>query len=396
VYLILAILLPVVVLLAMPAILNAIHYFTNLDYQEILQNIIAWLHTTLNSIKELQLPTEILNLYVNQAVDSILKALDQATIAQPEPVSINTIFQSLSAALSTTFSTATGVVSSLMSSLALLVFTFLASIYISLDARSFHDAILRAIPERFRPEFTNLIARLERIWIAFIRGQLTLMLFIGIVTWLGLTILGVSGAPYLGITAGLLEIIPNLGPILAAVPAVIVALLQESTTLPNSPIFLALLVILFYCLLHLFEANLVVPKVLGQAMNLPSLVVMTGVLIGAEVGGLLGILLAAPVIASIRDIVLYVYHKILGETPFPPESDKQTQTPSPHNRLENWRTRALQIFQRKSKGSHSGLPTPEGTPEMSLMAKENRGSVKKKSKARILIMEVRTEGPLPK
>jgi predicted PurR-regulated permease PerM len=222
----------------------------------------------------------------------------------------------------------------------MLLFTFLASVYISLSAHTFIDGILRAAPERFRPELAVLIARIERTWKAFFRGELTLMLFIGVIVWLGLTILGIPGAPYLGIVAGLLEIVPNIGPVLATIPAVIVGLLHGSTYLQVSPLFMALLVILFYILVQQFENNLIVPKVLGKAVNLPALVVMTGVLVGAEVGGLLGVLLATPVIATMRDIVCYIHHKILGENPFPYQEELQKPTALPRKKPLNWQKRA--------------------------------------------------------
>ena len=336
VYLILAILFPLALMLTMPAFLDTGHFISNLDYQAIFQNIIAWLRSTLNALKALPLPTEILNLYVDQTVDSLLKTLDQTAFTPPTSASVDSVLQSLSTALSTTFRTAAGVVSSLVSSITLLLFTFLVSVYISLDAKNFHDAILRAAPVRFRPEWSILMARIERTWNAFLRGELTLMLFIGVIDWLGLTILGVPGAPYLGIISGLLEIVPNIGPVLATIPAVIVAMLQGSTYLQVSPLFLALLVIAFYTLVQQFENNLIVPRILGKAMNLPPLVVMIGALVGAGVGGMLGIMLATPVIATIRDIVSYVYRKILGENPFPPEEDAQTPAVLPPNKLWHW------------------------------------------------------------
>jgi predicted PurR-regulated permease PerM len=226
--------------------------------------------------------------------------------------------------LSTAFRTAAEWIVSITSHIALLVFTFLASIYINLSAHTFHDALLRTVPERYRSETATLLSKIERTWKAFFRGELTLMLFIGVISWLGLTALGIPGAPYLGLIAGLLEIVPNIGPVLSTVPAVIVALLQGSIYIHVTPLFMALIVVLFYILVQQLENNLIVPMVLGKAVNLPPLVVMTGVLVGAEVGGLLGIILASPVIATIRDIVSYIYRKILGENPFPPEEEEQT------------------------------------------------------------------------
>lgn len=336
VYLIMGILVPLAVMLAMPAIMETVRFLASLDYSTIIRNIIDWLHTTLIGIKTLPMPIEALNLYVDQTVDSLLTALNQTNIAQTEPASADAIIQSITATISNTFRTAAGVVATLFSKIALILFTFLASIYISLSAHTFHESFLRAVPVRYRPEVTILSARIEKTWKAFFRGQLTLMVFIGVIVWLGLEILGIPGAPYLGILAGLLEIVPNIGPVIATIPAVIVALLQGSTHFPVSPMFSALLVILFYYLVQQFENNLIVPKVLGQAVNLPALVVMTGVLVGAEVGGLLGVLLATPVIATIRDIACYIYRKIIGENPYPPEEESQTLTAHQTNMPLPW------------------------------------------------------------
>jgi predicted PurR-regulated permease PerM len=141
-------------------------------------------------------------------------------------------------------------------------------------------------------------------------------------------VLGVRGAFALGVFAGVMELIPNLGPFLAAVPAVIVALLQGSTTLPVSSWVFALIVIGFYLLVQQFENTFVVPRILGEAVDLHALVVMLGVLIGANVAGIVGALLAAPVIASGREITRYLYLKTLGLPPFPPEPEP-TGPPSP-------------------------------------------------------------------
>jgi predicted PurR-regulated permease PerM len=352
IYLIMAILFPLGVVLLMPTILDAGQFLQKLDYTTIIQNVITWLRDTLNAIKTKPLPTEILNVYMDHTADSLLKALDQTTIPQPGPAPVDSIIQSITETLSITVRTAAGVVSSLVSSIAQLLFTFLASVYISLNAHNFNDAILRVAPERFQPELEVLIAKIERTWKAFFRGELTLMLFIGVTVWLGLAILGIPGAPYLGIIAGLLEIVPNIGPFVAAIPAVIISLLHGSSYLQVSPMVMVLLVILFYTMVQQFENNLIVPKVLGKAVNLPALVVMTGVLIGAEIGGLLGVLLATPVIATMRDIVYFIHHKILGENPFPCEEEPQMSPAVPSKKPWNsrkWDIRMIKLF---SKGPH--------------------------------------------
>ncbi len=327
VYLVMAIILPLILLLAIPTILDTVRYILSIDYSAILQDAIARLRSMLNAIKALPISSKQLDVYVDQTVDSLLETLDQTTITPPQPASIDTLIQSLTTALSATFQTAAGVFASLLSGFGLMLFTFLASVFITLGADRFHEAILRAVPDRFRPEVTILIAKIERTWKAYFQGELILMLIVGVMCWLGLSILGIPGAFYLGIIAGLLESLPNIGPTLALIPAALVALLQGSTRLQVSPLFTAMLVVLFYVLVQQFENNLIAPRVLGKAVHLPSLVVMTGVLVGAEVGGLLGVMIATPMIATVRDIVGYIYRKILGENPFPPEEAQMPATP---------------------------------------------------------------------
>lgn len=155
------------------------------------------------------------------------------------------------------------------------------------------------------------------------------MIIVGTSVWLGLTILGIPGAFALGIIAGMLEIIPNIGPILSAIPALIVALLQGSDLYDINNFFFALIVIGFYILIQALENYAIVPRVLGGAVELHPLIVLTGVLIGATTWGILGALLAAPTIASCREIIIYLYNKILDQDPFPPEVEDNGSITSP-------------------------------------------------------------------
>lgn len=362
VYLVVAILVPLALALAIPAIVDAVRYVLTLDYQTILQNIIESLRSTLTSIKIYQFPLSGVDLYIDQTADALLAQLGSgaAAPAAAAPASVPNLLQSFGTALTTTFRTAAGVVGTVISSITLILFTFLASIYVSLSAHTFYDTFMGSIPARFHPEVAILLARLGRTWGSFFRGQLTLMLVIGVITWLGLTILGVRGAPYLGIVAGLLEVIPSLGPVIATIPAVIVALLEGSTYLPVSQPIFALLVVLLYVLIQQMENNLIVPRVLGDAVDLPALVVITGVLVGADVFGLLGALLATPVIASMREIVRYVYRKILGEAPFTENDEVPKPAPRPSSGPRDWLPRGLQwrkLFARKAP--RETAPPPE-------------------------------------
>jgi predicted PurR-regulated permease PerM len=338
VYLVGLMLVPLALLLTLPAIADSISFVLNLDYQSIFLNLLSWLRTNLAAIQAIVLPVPGLDQAVDQAIATLLKQLGQTTTSQtaPQLSSLETIIQSLGTALQTTFRTAAGVVSLLFSQLTLWLFIFLSSIYISLGAHSYKDGFLGILPASYQPEIKTLLDRIEHTWNAFFRGELILMTVIGLISGIGLAILGIPGALYLGIIAGLLEMLPNLGPIIATVPAVIVALLQGSTYLPVSPLVMALIVILFYIMVQQLENSLIVPRILGEAVDLPALVVMSGVLIGAEVGGLLGALLATPVVATIRELMRYTYRKILAQEPFPPGERLPDPPANPLPQISAW------------------------------------------------------------
>ncbi len=202
------------------------------------------------------------------------------------------------------------------------------------------------------------------------------MFIIGSVTWVGNTALGISGAFALAVIAGLMELIPNLGPFLALIPAVIVAILQGSTYLGVSNWVFALMIVGLYVLIQQFENTFVVPRVLGDAVNLHPLVVMLGVLIGASVAGILGALLAAPVIASMREIIRYLYLKILGEEPFPPGQELPVEKEAFWWKYtQSW----LVKFQRKpipSAPAPIETETPPPALEVAPTAEENKPKCK--------------------
>jgi predicted PurR-regulated permease PerM len=319
VYLGLAILAPLVALLLIPTVGDAFHYVSKLDYESILQGAEDWLRTSLIAIKDAQLPGAGLDAYVDRSVDMLIEALQPLSPSEPVPPSVDAILQPLSSTLISAVQASANLVGAVISQAVKIGFIFLASIYMSLEAHTYRDALLRTAPAAYQSEISMLLDRIQRVWNGFFHGELILMLVVGGMTTIGLALLGVPGALYLGIIAGLLEIVPSLGPIIAAVPAVMVALIQGSLYLPISNLAFAGLVIVFYILVQQVEDKLIVPRVLGAALDLTPLIVMTGIVIGVSVGGILGALLATPVIATGREILHYIYRKMLGQEPFQSE-----------------------------------------------------------------------------
>jgi predicted PurR-regulated permease PerM len=130
---------------------------------------------------------------------------------------------------------------------------------------------------------------------AWLRGQLVLCVFIGLLTFIALTILGVPYALPLAVMAGFLEAIPTLGPTLSAVPATVVAISISPS--------LALVVIVVYMVIQLLENNILVPKIMQAAVGLNPVVVILGVTIGANLMGISGALLSIPFISFIIVII---------------------------------------------------------------------------------------------
>jgi predicted PurR-regulated permease PerM len=344
VYLCLAILAPLVIILILPTIIDALVYVGSLDYRSIFENGAEWLRSTLIQFKAAQLPVTGFDAYVDRAIDMVLEALQPISPIPAVPPPIDSVLQQLGSGLRAAVEAGANLVGAVFSQVATILFIFLASIYISLDAHTYRGAFLQALPAAYETEISTLLARIERTWNAFFQGELTLMLVIGLITTIGLTALGMPGALYLGIIAGLLELIPTIGPIIAAVPAAIVALVQGSTYLPISNLAFAGLVILFYILVQQVENNLIVPRVLGAAVDLPPLVVITGAVVGASIGGILGVMLATPVIATGREVLDYLYRKMMDREPLQIED---TAPESGMSRSANWLSSLLAAFRKR-------------------------------------------------
>ncbi len=204
-----------------------------------------------------------------------------------------------------------------LSTLSEALLVFIISIYIAIDAPRIGVSISEAAqPSGYRRDAERLVQATLRIWDAYLRGQVTLGLIIGVVVWLTLTVLGVNNAFELGILSGLLEFLPIIGPVIGAGAAVLVALLQNSNPWSVSPWLFALIVLGAMILIQQVENGVLVPRIVGDALDLHPVVVMVGVIMGTSLAGLLGAILAAPVLATLKLYGIYVWRKLLDLPPF--------------------------------------------------------------------------------
>lgn len=140
------------------------------------------------------------------------------------------------------------------------------------------------------------IDKLEYRLGGWVRAQLTLMLIIGVMSYIGLRLLGLEFALPLAIFAGILEIVPNIGPLIAAVPAILSGLTISPLT--------GLAVAVLYLLVQQVENSLIVPQVMAKGIGVRPLIIIVALAVGAKAGGLVGALLAIPLVILIRVVAL--------------------------------------------------------------------------------------------
>ena len=179
------------------------------------------------------------------------------------------------------------------------VFSFLLliviSFYLAAQEKGIESFLRMVTPLEYEPYIINLWERSQKKLGRWFRGQLLLGAIVGVLIFLGLTILGVNYALVLAIIAAIFEIIPIVGPILAAVPAVAVSFLQYPQ--------LSLFVIALYFAVQQIESHLIIPIVMQRAVGLSSLMVVLALLIGAKLGGILGILLSVPITTVLVEFI---------------------------------------------------------------------------------------------
>jgi len=183
---------------------------------------------------------------------------------------------------------------------------FVASIYILRDRQRMQDYLIKLFPESSRAEARQLWNKISKILGAYLRGQLILVAIMASVTFICLEILGVRYALILAILSGFLEIIPYVGPITAAATAAGVSFLNGQNRFDLDPTTLALIILGLYFVLRHLEDYLVIPLLYERLTRLHPLVVIFAVLTAGHLFGLIGLIIAVPVAASLKVLIEYI------------------------------------------------------------------------------------------
>jgi len=209
-------------------------------------------------------------------------------------------------------------VSGVALSLFYLVFVVVVIFWLLKDSYNLERWFIEHISPSYQGEVTYLLREIGEIWGNFFRGELALAVVVGALVALSMSVLGLPNVFLLAFFAALGEFVPTIGPVFAAIPAILIALVSGSNWLPLPPLLLALIVAIVYTTIFQIEQIYLLPRIVGRRVRLHPGVVFVGTIIGATQIGLLGVLVAAPVIATMRLFGGYIYSKMLDLEPFAP------------------------------------------------------------------------------
>ncbi len=227
-------------------------------------------------------------------------------------------------------------------------FMFMVSIYVAYEIPQLGSYVSRfAQQPGYQYDAERLMRDFGRIWSAYLRGQVILGFVIFLVVWLGLAILGVQNALALGLLAGLLEFVPTLGPLVSAGVAVVVALVQPTNYLGLPGLQYALVILALMFVIQQLENTILVPRIVGESLDLNPLIVIVGVFMGGSLAGILGAVLAAPVVATIKLLGTYAWRKMFDLPPFPDPEEERPSSPSLQERSRTLRNRVKNLVNRR-------------------------------------------------
>lgn len=190
-----------------------------------------------------------------------------------------------------TFMLVVKILGGFISFIAILALTF----YLVVEKDGLRKFLGSILPSDYEKRTIRIINEIQKKIGLWLRGQLVLMVFVGVLALVGLLILGIDYALTLALIFGVMEIVPIIGPIIAGIPAVILAFAQSPALVP--------VVIFLYIVIQQFENSVLVPKIMQKAVGLNPAIVLVSILIGAKLMGITGIIVAVPIATAVTVIL---------------------------------------------------------------------------------------------
>lgn len=197
-------------------------------------------------------------------------------------------------------------------------FTLMIGAFVLIDMEVVHGFLRNIFPANVRDDYDVIIAGIDKGLSGVIRGQLLICLINGILTYIGLLIFGIKYSLILAVVAALLTLIPIFGSILSSIPIVIVALVSGESGID---IVRGLAIGLWIIGIHFIEANLLNPKIIGTAAKIHPVLVIFALFLGEHSFGLVGALLAVPILSAVQVVFMYMFRKTWKDQPRKPGTE---------------------------------------------------------------------------
>jgi len=228
---------------------------------------------------------------ISKTFSSVNNFFQMHDIALNTSQTVENINNSLTNVPKAIFSETVNLVTNIISIIIVLVMAF----YMTVKEDGIKKFIVSITPEKHREYSASLTERMEQKIGKWVQGQFFLMIIVFILDFIGLSIIGIPYALVLALFAGVMEIIPYAGPIVSAIPGIILGLLISPLT--------GLATFLLYFFVQQFESHIIVPQVMKKAVGLNPIAVIVALLVGLKLGGVLGAILAIPLATVISVFV---------------------------------------------------------------------------------------------
>ncbi len=212
-------------------------------------------------------------------------------------IDINAISQQIAPISQNVVKITVGIFSNIITTVTVFVFAF----YLLLERKHTEPLLATFMSEALARRVSSVLKNVEQRLGSWVQAQLLLMLFIGVLSYIGLLLMKIDFALPLAFLAGILEIVPTIGPIVSAIPAVIIGFSISPLT--------GLLVALLFFVIQQLENTLIVPFVMKKSVGLPPIMTIIALLVGAKLAGIAGAVLAVPILLVIQEILQELFNK---------------------------------------------------------------------------------------
>lgn len=187
----------------------------------------------------------------------------------------------------------------ILTSMSLLILSPVIAIYLLADWRRLQVGFLRIVPQRWRVKWQRVLQDISHVVRSFIRGNLIVAVIVGILSGVGVKLVGMDYALLIGVICGVFDLIPYFGPLIGAVPSILLGLIV-------SPV-MALKVAIVIFIVQQLEGDVISPKLMGDSVGLHPLWIVFALLAGGELAGFWGMLFSVPFAAVLRIIIRHIY-----------------------------------------------------------------------------------------